>query len=496
MKGTSFIGFKRGEETGKAFAVKERTSGDPLEGSFHTATHAEVHKAVSLATAAFRPYRDLPASKRAEFLKAIADNLETVRDKIVPRAMAETALPEARLNGELGRTCGQLRMFASIVDEGSWADIRIDPAQPNRKPAPAPDIRSMLRPLGPVAVFGASNFPLAFSVAGGDTASALAAGCPVIVKAHPAHPGTSELAAEAVVEAAMQTKMPEGVFSMLFDDGYMVGQSLVKHPGIRAVGFTGSKRGGLALSKLANERPVPVPVYAEMGSINPVVVLPGKLSGAFAEGLHASVTLGVGQFCTNPGLVIACGPGRTFREALIARMAATPACPMLTDAIAASFADGVEKLKKSARVLVATSQPGAPALLEIDGPGFLRDPRLQEEVFGPCSLIVWCQNKAEAIQVISSLDGQLTGSIHGTDEELADAQDLVEELEEKVGRLIVNQFPTGVEVNSSMVHGGPFPATTDSRTTSVGGRAILRWARPICYQNFTPALLPTDLRQP
>lgn len=490
---TSFLGFNRSAPSEGSFVAKDRHSGIPLDGAFFCATPSDVDLAVRLATKTFRACRDLGVARRAEFLRAIADQLEARRETIVPRAMAESGLPEARLNGELGRTCGQLRMFATIAEEGSWADVRIDPAQPDRKPAPAPDVRSMLRPLGPVAIFGASNFPLAFSVAGGDTASALAAGCPVVVKAHPAHPGTSAIAAEAIVEAAKETGMPEGVFSMLFDDGLSVGVALVAHPGIKAVGFTGSRRGGLALWRLANDRREPIPVYAEMGSVNPSVVLPGKLTEEFAAGLHASATLGVGQFCTNPGLVITVGPCDAFREVFVAKMAATPGCPMLTDAIGAAYLQGANVLGEAVTTLVKPTVIGAPSVFEVGAAAFVADSSLQEEVFGPCTLLVTCDDAAEAIAVIRSLEGQLTGSIHGSDADLAEAKDLVDELEEKVGRLIVNQFPTGVEVNSSMVHGGPFPATTDSRTTSVGGRAILRWVRPVCYQNFPAALLPAEL---
>jgi alpha-ketoglutaric semialdehyde dehydrogenase len=496
MEGTSFIGFKRGETGKNTFTVKSRITGEPLEGAFHRATPAELEEAVAFATTAFRTYRNVPATKRAGFLRAIAAEIESAKDRIVPRAMAESALPEARLNGELGRTCAQLRMFAAIVEDGAWADVRVDAAQPDRKPLPAPDVRSMLRPLGPVAVFGASNFPLAFSVAGGDTASALAAGCPVIVKAHPAHPGTSEITAGAVIQAAKQTGMPEGVFSVLFDDGFEIGQSLVKHSGIKAVGFTGSKRGGLALWRLANVRHEPIPVYAEMGSINPMVVLPGRLTEAFAEGLHASATAGVGQFCTNPGLVITVGPAHGFKDTFIAKMAATACGKMLTDGIAAAYVEGVGALGKSAQTLVPFTEAGAPVVFEVDAATFQANPDLQDEVFGPSTLLVACNDRAEAIQVVRSLEGQLTASLHGTDEELANAADLIQELEDKAGRLIVNQFPTGLEVNGSIVHGGPFPATTDSRTTSVGGRAIYRWARPVCYQNFPSHLLPEDLQAP
>jgi NADP-dependent aldehyde dehydrogenase len=494
MKGTSYIGFERSPAAASGFSVKNRNGGEPLTDIFYRATDREADQAVRLASAAFPLYRDLDKSKRAEFLRQVATNLEKIKDEIVPRAMAESALPEARLTGELGRTCAQLRMFAAIVEEGSWIDARIDAAQPDRKPLPAPDTRSMLRPLGPVAVFGASNFPLAFSVAGGDTASALAAGCPVVVKAHPAHPGTSELAADAIVEAAKQTGMPNGVFSMLFDDGIKAGEALVRHPLIKAVGFTGSRGGGLALWRLANQRAEPIPVYAEMGSINPVIVLKGKLNAATAEGLHASATAGVGQFCTNPGLVITIGPSDSFRESFVSKMANTPRCTMLTEAIGANFLEGIKALRNDAHALLMPTHPGSPAVFIVDAPTFVDRPGLQAEVFGPCTVFVSCKDKREAVQVINKLEGQLTGSIHGSDEELASAGDLVGALEGKVGRLIVNQFPTGLEVNSSIVHGGPFPATTDSRMTSVGGRAIERWARPVCYQNFPPELLPVELR--
>lgn len=494
MKGTSFIGFERADQGPHVFQIRDRHTGQVIEPRFSRSSKANVDEAVGLATSAFRQYRKLSGKRRAEFLRAIADSLERRKEQIVPRAMSESALPEARLSGELARTCGQLRMFASIVEAGSWSDVRIDPAQPNRQPLPAPDTRSMLRAIGPVAVFGASNFPLAFSVAGGDTASALAAGCSVIVKAHPAHPGTSEIAAEAVIEAAKSTGMPEGVFSLLFDDGYEIGEALVKHPGIKAVGFTGSQRGGLALWRIANDRPVPIPVYAEMGSVNPTIVLPGKLTAEFASGLHASATAGVGQFCTNPGLVITVGDAAAFRDAFVGKMTATPAGTMLTEGIAMAYAEGLQNLSACATALAPFTVPGAPAVMEVDASRFLRNPSLQEEVFGPATLLVACSDRAEALEVIRSLQGQLTGSIHGTDEEIVDAQEIVDELEDKVGRLIVNQFPTGLEVNASIVHGGPFPATTDSRTTSVGGRAILRWARPVCYQNFPAHLLPDELK--
>lgn len=488
------LGFNRPPGAGRSFTVRNRLTGEELEPPFHVATERDVDEAVQLATTAFRPYRDLGGAKHAQFLRAIADGLEATREQVVPRAMAETALPEARINGELARTCGQLRMFATIAEEGSWADARIDLAQPDRKPIPAPDTRSMLRPLGPVAVFGASNFPLAFSTAGGDTASALAAGCPVVVKAHPAHPGTAELVAQVIVNAAHHTGMPDGVFSILFDDGIAVGQALVKHKGIKAVGFTGSRGGGLALWRLANERPEPIPVYAEMGSVNPTVVLSGMLNADFASRLHTSATMGVGQFCTNPGLVITVGDSTAFLSAYNELMKGSVAGTMLTDRIAQTYVEGVRRMAQAAGLTDVVAEPGTACVMEIDAARFLGEKMFQEEIFGPYSLIVSCADVPEAIKVIRSLEGQLTASIHGSDEDLQSAAAIADELEEKAGRVLINQFPTGVEVNSSMVHGGPFPATTDARTTSVGGRAITRWARPVCFQNFPPHLLPERLR--
>lgn len=495
MKQASFLGFRRGDVSREGFRVAHRVDGGLLEDEFVTATTEEVDVACALAFRAFPPYRDLGGARRGEFLRSVAEELEARREEIVARAMAETGLPEGRFIGELGRTCAQLRMFAGIAEDGGWADVRIDFGQPERKP-PAPDTRSMFRPLGPVAIFGASNFPLAFSVAGGDSASALAAGCPIVVKAHPAHPGVSTLVAEAILAAARSTQMPEGVFSLLFDEGRAVGEALVAHPVIQAVGFTGSQGGGLALWRLAQSRPQPIPVYAEMGSVNPGVVFPSKLDDpTFAEGLCASATMGLGQFCTNPGLVLALGPAQGFLERYSTLMAAAPGGAMLTGGIEASYAAGVDRLASTPGVETWTRGTGAAAaVFSVGAAEFLAAPALQEEVFGPSTLVVLCESRTSALDVIGRLEGQLTAALYGSAEELAGAADLVAALESKAGRLILNQFPTGVEVNGSMVHGGPFPATTDSRTTSVGGRAILRWARPVCYQNFPPALLPVELR--
>jgi 2,5-dioxopentanoate dehydrogenase len=499
IQGVSLIGARRGEAGGPSFEVADRHSGQSLPPAFHCARPEETEAALRLSQQAFRSYAELAPEKRAAFLRQIADELEGLREEIVPRAMAESALPEARLAGELGRTTGQLRFFAGIIEEGAWLDARIDMAEPDRQPLPKPDLRSMLRPLGPVAVFGASNFPLAFSTAGGDTASALAAGCPVIVKGHPAHPGTAELAAQAILRAAERTDMPEGVFSFLVDnESTGVGETLVRDPRIQAVGFTGSKRVGLHLWRLANSRPVPIPVYAEMGSVNPVVVMPSVLSAqheGFAKQLRASATVGGGQFCTNPGLVLLIGESQAFIQSYVQEMAAVPACTMLTEGIAGAYLEGAERLAQhsSVEALLAPSGKGAPSVYAVTASDLLQNLDLQEEVFGPLTLLVRCADLAEAEKTLLALEGQLTASLFGSEEEAAQAKDLIWAMERIAGRVIFNQFPTGLEVCQSVVHGGPFPATTDPRTTSVGGRAILRWTRPVAYQNFPLRLLPGPL---
>jgi NADP-dependent aldehyde dehydrogenase len=412
----------------------------------------------------------------------MASNLESIGADIVDRAHAETALPLPRLNGELARTTGQLRMFAALVEEGSWVDARID----HRKP----DIRSMLRALGPVAVFGASNFPLAFSVAGGDTASALAAGCPVIVKAHPAHPKTSELAASAIRDA-----VPEGIFAMVA--GLEAGIALVQHPAIRAVGFTGSRRGGEALMDAIAKRADPIPIYAEMGSVNPVFILPGAMrerGAAIAAGLQASVTLGVGQFCTNPGVVVA-GRDDAFLSTLEERMSASAPAKMLTPAIAEAYRGGVERLRARVEPRVCIDSEGGAALFVTRASMFLGDTSLAEEVFGPSTIVVECASSDEMLAIARGLEGQLTVTLHATDADLEQHRGLIDIIETKAGRLIINGFPTGVEVCPAMVHGGPWPATSDSRSTSVGTRAITRFARPVCYQDFPDAFLPPELQE-
>lgn len=500
---SSIAGEQNKATTGSTFYAINPATGQAIDPVYHSASSDDVDRAALMAAEAFIGYRKLSGAKRAEFLRAIATNIEAMVDELVDRVGQETSLPEPRVRGEAGRTCGQLRLFATLAEEGSWVDARIDPAMPEREPLPRPDVRSMLRPLGPVAVFGASNFPLAFSVAGGDTASALAAGCTVVVKAHPAHPGTSEMIGQAIQQAAESTGMPKGVFSLLFDSGIGVGEALVRHPAIEAVGFTGSLRAGRALFDLAASRPQPIPVYAEMGSVNPQFLLPAALAsrGAqIAEGLHQSATLGVGQFCTKPGIVFYDGTSG-FRDRLISLFKEhSPGC-MLTPGIAKGFAAGSEQLDSNENVSAlvpytpgdAASGAGA-ALYETDLDSLLADSSLREECFGPTVLLVRYHDKHDLVQAAAALEGQLTASVHAEADELTDMHGLLEMIEQRVGRMTFNQFPTGVEVNHAMVHGGPYPATTDSRTTSVGATAIFRFARPVCYQNVPDELLPAELK--
>ena len=506
LTGTSIIGFDRGSETGDTFRAFDPTSGDAIEPDFHSATDDELDRAASLADAASIPYGNLPGKTRALFLREIADNIEALGDTLIERASLETALPNQRFVGERARTCGQLRMFADLLDEGSWVDARVDHAIPDRQPVPKPDVRSMLRPLGPVAVFCASNFPLAYSVAGGDTASALAAGCPVIVIAHTAHPGTAELVGSALVDAAKTTGMPEGVFSLLFSKGYEIGQGLVKHPAIKAVGFTGSRRGGRALMDIAAARPEPIPVYTEMSSVNPTFFLPGaieKKGNGLVTGLHASVTSGAGQFCTKPGLVFLpdSDASTEFVSKFESQICDTPSSPLLTSGIQASYNDAGAKRETEVEdffVNAETELPGFsvnPSVFHTTAGEFLKTPDLNEEIFGPTTLLIRSQSKDELLAIARSLEGQLTASVHGTEDDLREYSDLIAILETKVGRLIFNGFSTGVEVCPSMVHGGPYPATSDSRSTAVGTRAITRFARLVCFQNFPDSALPDELKE-
>ena len=478
--------------------------------SFTDVTLKEVDAAVQEAHMAFLSYKNFSGKKRAEFLRAIADEIEALGDELVKTAMSETALPEARIIGERGRTTGHCRMFADYIEEGSWVEARVDTALPNRMPAPRPDIRKKLVALGPVVVFGAANFPLAYSTAGGDTASALAAGCPIIVKAHPAHAKTSELVAGAIKKAMTKTGMPKGVFQHLHGASFEVGQALVKHPHTKAVGFTGSFIGGKALFDLANQRPVPIPVFAEMSSINPVILLPESLiknNQKTAETLAASMTLGVGQFCTNPGLVLAVDNDglNQFIKHLSSKISEALPAEMLHPGIAANY------VKKMAETLaqkgvklevqakeeskVGDKNQGRPTVASTSAAEFLKNPDLAEEVFGPFTLIIRCKDINELNSVVNHLQGQLTSSVIGEENEVVKHSNLINILVEKAGRLIVNGVPTGVEVCPSQNHGGPFPATTDSRFTAVGTDALKRFARPVSFQNFPDTLLPDELKE-
>ncbi|MGD9633205.1 MAG: aldehyde dehydrogenase (NADP(+)) [Pirellulales bacterium] len=508
MQGLSFIAGGRGDKFGGAFHGVNPATGERLDPAFYEATAAELDRACAAAAQAFETFGCTSDANRAKLLRAIAERLE-VNDEVVARGQLETGLPKPRLEGERARTCGQLRLFAALLDEGSWVGARIDHAQPDRQPLPKSDVRSMRRPLGPVAVFGASNFPLAFSVAGGDTASALAAGCPVIVKAHHAHPGVSEIVAELVVSAVAACELPPGVFSLVYGGGRTVGQALVSHPCVKAAGFTGSRVAGQALMQVAAARHEPIPVYAEMSSINPVVLLPGALAerGAqIAQGLHASVTLGVGQFCTNPGLVFvpAGAEADAFRAKFIELMQATPACPMLHHGIREAYTTGVTRSAQNAQLetLVAASTEFGPgrshagtALFSAPLTAFLRDDSLMDEIFGPATLLVTYDSLDELHAAFARLEGQLTATVHATEGELATASKLLSLLERKAGRLILNGFPTGVEVCHAMVHGGPYPATSDGRSTSVGTLAIERFTRHVAWQNCPDLLLPDALKE-
>ncbi|WP_404343715.1 aldehyde dehydrogenase (NADP(+)) [Vreelandella venusta] len=481
-------------------------TGETLSPAYPGGSKAEVEQACALAEAAFDSYRETGLEARATFLETIADEIEGIGDELIERAMAESGLPRPRLEGERGRTCGQLRLFASVVRAGEWLDVRIDPALPNREPLPRADLRQRHIGLGPVAVFGASNFPLAFSVAGGDTASALAAGCPVVVKGHSAHPGTSELVGRAIQRAVAKCELPEGVFSLLFGSGREIGQALVADPRIQAVGFTGSRSGGTALMATAQARPQPIPVYAEMSSINPVFLLPEALKArgkTIAEGFVGSLNMGAGQFCTNPGLVIAVeGPELdAFIAAAGEAVKGSAAQTMLTPGIHDAYQQGVDRLANHAKVAeVARGQAGETAnpcqagLFVTQAEAFLSDPTLQEEVFGSTSLVIACTDAQEVARVAAQLEGQLTITLQMDDGDLATAKQLLPTLERKAGRILANGWPTGVEVCHAMVHGGPYPATSDSRTTSVGSAAIFRFLRPVCYQALPEGLLPEAIR--
>lgn len=492
-----------GEKTFRTFNPILNVENDHL---YTEASDAEINEAVVLATNAFKEFRTTSGKEKAAFLNAIADEILALDDALVKIYCSETGLPEGRAKGERGRTVGQLRSFATLAEEGSWVEATIDTAIPDRTPMPKSDIRKMHVPLGPVVVFGASNFPLAYSTAGGDTAAAFAAGCPVIVKSHPMHAGTGELVAQAITKAAEQTGMPNGVFSNLNSSGIEVGQQLVQHPGVKAVGFTGSIRGGRALYDMAAQREEPIPVFAEMGSINPVVILPEALEkrgNSLAKTYAESITLGTGQFCTNPGLLLGIkGESLTkFTQELGREILQIEPSVMLHPNIVGAYEQNKTKALSQENIDVVAKYDGdvkanfaRQVITTVEGKIFLDNPTLHHEVFGPFSLVVQCENKAQLEEIIAELEGQLTGTIIAENNEAKNYPNVIAALQNRVGRIIFNGVPTGVEVCPSMVHGGPYPSSTDSRFTAVGIHSIKRWVRPFSYQDWPNDLLPDELK--
>ncbi|MGF6139160.1 aldehyde dehydrogenase (NADP(+)) [Pseudomonas laurylsulfatiphila] len=501
--GHNYIGGQRSAAGSIKLQSVDASTGETLPHDFSQATPQEVDAAANAAALAYPAYRSLSAERRAQFLDAIADELDDLADDFVAVVCRETALPAGRIQGERGRTSGQMRLFAKVLRRGDFYGARIDRALPERQPSPRPDLRQYRIGLGPVAVFGASNFPLAFSTAGGDTASALAAGCPVVFKAHSGHMATAEQVADAIIRAAEKTAMPAGVFNMIYGGG--VGEALVKHPAIRAVGFTGSLMGGRALCDMAAARAQPIPVFAEMSSINPVIVLPQALqvrADTVARDLTASVVQGCGQFCTNPGLVIGIRSASfsAFVQQVAGLMADQPAQTMLNAGTLSSYGQGLQKLLAHPGIehLAGDPQQGnqaRPQLFKADVRLLLDgDEVLQEEVFGPTTVVVEVADQAQLTAALNGLHGQLTATVIGEPQDLEQFAGLTALLEQKVGRILLNGYPTGVEVCDSMVHGGPYPATSDARGTSVGTLAIDRFLRPVCFQNYPDSLLPDALK--
>ena len=501
ITGKNLIGYTLSANGEKTFTGQGGNITEMDSIVFHEADSAEIHEAVVKADTAFNSYRLFSAEKKITFLENIASKLTASKDSIIKVTTRETKLSVNRLEGEMQRTINQVKLFANLLQEGSWVNAIIDTAIPERTPLPKPDIRQMQIPIGVVGVFGASNFPFAFSVAGGDTISALAAGCTVVYKAHPGHPATSELVGKIIIDAAKETEMPEGVFSMLQGASHESGINLVEHPLIKAIAFTGSFAGGKALFNAASKRNEPIPVYAEMGSINPVFILPGIIEQnglAVADKLVGSNTLSAGQFCTNPGVIVELQSKDTneFLSRFASDISNVSAECMLTDKIWKGYYTGIEKLSAMADVEIITGHRkenenvAAPFMFKTPASVFLKNDELLEEVFGPSSVHVIAGNKNDLFAIAEKLPGQLTISVWGTDEDLANYSDLLKILELKAGRIICNGVPTGVEVTHAMVHGGPYPATTDSRTTSVGTNAIYRFTRAVCYQGFPRNLLP------
>ena len=502
VSGHNYIAGARSAKGTTTLQSHDASTGEALPYRFHQATAEEVNAAAQAAATAYPTFRNLSAARRAGFLDAIATELDALDESFIALVCRETALPAGRIQGERARTSGQMRLFATMLRRGDFYGARIDRALPDRQPLPRPDLRQYRTGLGPVAVFGASNFPLAFSTAGGDTASALAAGCPVVFKAHSGHMATADYVADAITRAARKTGMPEGVFSLLYGS---VGETLVKHPAIQAVGFTGSLRGGRALCDMAAARPQPIPVFAEMSSINPVLLMPEALKARgekIAADLSASVVLGAGQFCTNPGLVLGIrSPEFTaFLDRFAGLMNEQPAQTMLNAGALKSYCQGLDHLRAHPGIthLAGTEQQGnqaRPQLFKADASLLINgDELLQEEVFGPTTLVVEVADRAELIQALHGLRGQLTATLMVEDSEVATQSDVLALLEQKVGRVLFNGYPTGVEVCDAMVHGGPYPATSDARGTSVGTLAIDRFLRPVCFQNCPDSLLPDALK--
>jgi 2,5-dioxopentanoate dehydrogenase len=506
ITGKNYIGNQcsaKGKKTYKTFNPQLNIENEPI---YIEATHEEINEAATLASNAFKTFRVISGAQKAAFLNAIADQILVLDDTLIKVYCSETGLPEGRAKGERGRTIGQLRSFANLVQEGSWVEATIDTALEDRQPLPKPDVRKMMVPLGPVVVFGASNFPLAYSTAGGDTAAALAAGCPVIVKSHPMHAGTGELVASAILKAAEKTGMPNGVFSNLNSSGIEVGVKLVQHHEVKAVGFTGSINGGRALYNLAAQREEPIPVFAEMGSINPVVMLPEALRerGENLAKIYAgSITLGTGQFCTNPGLILGIKSDvltkfiQNLSEEIIKK---EPTCMLHPNIIGAYVSSKQKTISQRGIRIVADynsdvkSNYARQLVTTVEGSIFLENTTLHQEVFGPFSMVVQCEDTNQLEEIISKLEGQLTGTLIASNSEVIQYTKIIEVLQNRVGRIIFNGVPTGVEVCPAMVHGGPYPASTDSRFTAVGINSIKRWVRPFSFQDWPNNLLPNELK--
>ncbi len=506
ITGKNQIGHQQSAKGNKTYKTFNPQLNVENEAVFIEATSQEIDEAVQLASKAFKMFREISGAKKAEFLNAVADEILALDYELIKTYCSETGLPEGRAKGERDRTVGQLRMFADLVSEGSWVEATIDTAQPERQPMPKSDIRKLLVPLGPVVVFGASNFPLAYSTAGGDTAAAFAAGCPVIVKSHPMHSGTGEFVASAIIKAAQKTGMPNGVFSNLNSSGIEVGSQLVKHSGVKAVGFTGSIKGGRALYDLAAQRDEPIPVFAEMGSINPVIMLPEALKNrneSLAKTYASSITLGTGQFCTNPGLLLGIKSenlSKFIQNLSDEIVKIEPSCMLHPNILGAYDNNKFKALAQPELKVAAHYDPNIKAnyarqtITTVEGKTFLENPTLHQEVFGPYSIVVQCENPKQLEHIISKLEGQLTGTLIGDDNEVSNYSEVISALQNRVGRIIYNGVPTGVEVSPAMNHGGPYPASTDSRFTAVGIHSIKRWVRPFSYQDWPNELLPNELK--